>query len=91
MEDLSVDDNAFAVFRTEILQSRQLIFGSSGGTSRVRGEGAFDLFGLTPQERLAQGQESCWREDTRTSAQEAARAAAGWQKPFHSSHSIPNR
>ena len=77
MEDLSVDDNAFAVFRTEILQSRQLIFGSSGGTSRVRGEGAFDLFGLTPQERLAQGQESCWREDRRIDVRKAARDGAG--------------
>ena len=45
---------------------------------------------LGPQE-LASGQENCWREGKHTSVQEAAGGATGWQKPFHWSHSIPNR
>src|SRR5580704_1306911 len=40
---------------------------------------------------LVQEQESCWREDKQTGVREVVRAAAGWQKPGHSSRSIPSR
>lgn len=50
-----------------------------------------DLLGFMCQERLAWGQESCWRGDRRIDVRKAARDATGWRKPIHSSHSTPNR
>ena len=46
---------------------------------------------LSGSQKLAQGQESCWREDRQTGVREVERAGAGRRKPVRLSHSIPSR